>query len=269
MNAMNALQASRQRPRVDKWRSGARTPETGRGICGAAFARDVRKCLQASGGELQLSFPVRFPQTIREARRLLADDLHEVMRQVTLPKSWQGQCGPTLETVTVLLNTADAEVCRLGGVTDPASLLGKVLGGKAPSVREQFDRIGHLTRTAKALFDELVCMQTATHGLRRALQCRSLDWRGAPDECLTPAGSSVWIERHAATDGVNMSRQAMLIAYAAGQRCKDERLSASLDRIADAHRQLAAICEQSANAMELIRDDARRREWQMRVGVDL
>lgn len=269
MNAMNALQASRQRPRVGAWRSGAHTPETQRGLCGAAFARDVRKCLQAGGGEVPLSFPVRFPQTIREARRLLADDLQEVMRQVTLPKRWQGHCGPKIETVAALLNTVDAEVCRLGGVMPPASLLDKVLGAKTPSVRDQFDRIGHLTRTAKALFDELVCMQTATHGLRHALQCRSLDWRSAPSECLTPAGSSVWIERHASTDGVTMSRHAMLIAFAAGQRCNDELLSASFDGIANAHRQLAAICEQSANAMELIRDDARRGEWKSRVSTDL
>jgi len=269
MEAMNARQASGQRPRMDTRRSTAGTPATQRGLCGAAFARDVRKCLQAGRGDVPVSFPVRSPQTIQEARQLLMADLREVMRQVTLPNRWQAHGAPKIEAVTVLFNTVDAEVCRLGGVTDPASLLDKVLGGKTQSVREQFGRKRHLTPTAKALFDELVCMQTATHGLRYALQCRSLDWRGAADECLTPAGSSVWIAQHAAIDGVKMSRQAMLIAFAAGQRCKGERLSASFNGIANAHRQLAAICEQSADAMEFIRDDARRREWQSRVSTDL
>lgn len=269
MEAMNALQASRQRLRTGTRRATIGTPVAGQGLCGAAFARDVRKCLQAGRRDVSVSFPVRVPQTIRDARRLLEDDLHEVMRQVTTPNRWQVHRAPPITSVTALLNTVDAEICRLGERKDRASILDKLLGGKLPTVGDQFDRTGKLRPTAKALFDELVCRQTATHGLRYALQCRSLDWRHAPNDYLTPARSSEWIAQHAPTDGVNMSRQAMLIAFAAGQRDKHEPRSASLRGIASAHMQLAAICEQSAGAMERIRDDARRGEWQSRAGVDI
>ncbi|MGC7403614.1 hypothetical protein ACPWR0_12550 [Pandoraea pneumonica] len=270
MEAMNALQASRQRPRTGTWCTAIGAPVAGQGLRGAAFARDVRKCLQAGRRDVPVPFPVRVPKTIRDARRLLEDDLQEVMRQVAPSSRWNGHHAPQVSSVTALLNTVDAEVCRLGETKDCTSrFLDKLLGAKTPTVRDQFDRKRHLTRTAKALFDELVCMQTSTHGLRYGLQCRGLDWRWAPNDFLIPARSGEWIAQHAAIDGVNMARQAMLIAFAAGQRDGGERHSASFRGIANAHRQLAAICDQSAAAMERIREDARFAEWQSRVGVDL
>ncbi|WP_157125804.1 hypothetical protein [Pandoraea norimbergensis] len=241
----------------------------GRGMCGAAFARDVRKCLQRRRHEVPVSFPVRVPRTIREARRFLEDDLRVVMEQVAQPDRWQGHCAPQIGLVTGLLNAIDAEVFRLGDIKDCASWRDILRKGGRPGVRDQLDQAHHLTRTAKALFDELVCMQAATYGLRYAMQCRSLDWRHAPNDFLTPARSSEWIAQHAAIDSVNMARQALLIAFAAGQRDKRERLLASFSGIANAHMQLASICEQSADAMDRVRDEARRNEWAWREGVDI
>ncbi|WP_141118718.1 hypothetical protein [Pandoraea sp. PE-S2R-1] len=275
MEAMNALQASRLRPRTGAWRAHIGMTVAAQGTCGAAFARDVRKCLQRCRHEVPVSFPVRVPQTIRDAGRFLEDDLRAVMEQLAQPDRWQGHHAPQLGAVVAALNTIDAEVFRLGETKDCASWRDMLRKGgmgsmtNMVSVRGQLDRTRHLTRTAKALFDELVCMQITTHGLRYALQCRGLDWRHAPNDYLTPARSTEWIAQHAATDGVNMARQALLIAFAAGQRDKRERMLASFSGIANVHMQLASLCEQSASAMDRIRDDARHNEWKSRECVDI
>jgi len=272
MEAMNALQASRLHPRTGTWRAHVGMTVAGQGMSGAAFVRDVRKCLQRCRHEVPVSFPVRVPQTLRQAGRFLEDDLRAIIEQLAQPDRWQGHRAPQIERVVAVLNTIDAEVFRLGKTKDCASWRDMLRKGAMPAVRDQLDQTHHLTRTAKALFDELVCMQVTTHGLRYALQCRSLDWRHAPNDFLAPARSSEWIAQHAAIDGVNMARQALLIAFAAGQRDthdKRERLLASFGGIANVHMQLASICEQSAGTMDRIRDDARRNEWKSRESVDV